>query len=532
MGKEVKNRVSLDASRFTRGTRQVKRNIKQLERGLTIDMKKAARIGSRGVLAVGAATAAAGAGMAIGIKNAIELGARLDHLSTQTGIAAGELRLLEQAFEDNGASASMVGKTVSRLQRRIVKAEQGSKSYADALGVLGLKTQDLINMTPDEQFKTVAAAISQVENQSRKAQAAMELFGNEGAKLMGVFESGAIDSAGASLGAQTEILNRRAADFEKASTLLDRSGNKLQGFFVGISDRVIDTIMPLLERMDAMDFAAMGQNFGDGLERGIRTVIGVFEDGTFGNIVSEALTIAGKNFINVIAHGWTGIFKGAIEAWKAGFLNTLNVFKDGIVKAGLGLKAVILTAISKAIEAIPGIEGSRLGDQALIARREARNFKGAGTLNPKEIARIIQEGFGKGMADMAEFDMFDTSQNKRTLDKLISDAFKAGAPEESFINPFTAPPINQGQGQGQGGTQPSAPSEQERARQVFAAASSLAQIGGGGGVGGVSATESLVDQSKQQTRIQKDTLGVMRELRDKFGQDPFSTMKPQFMRLA
>lgn len=511
MAGEVKTRVSLDASRFTRGTRSIKRNIKQLERGLTIDLRKAARIAGRSIMAVAGAGAAVGAALSLGINKAIQLGARLDHLTDSTGMAAGELRVLEQAFEDNGVSAGQVGKTVNKLQKSIVEASQGLTTYQRAFDTLGLSTENLLKMTPEQQFAAVAKAIDQVEDQSQKAAAAMQIFGRQGAQLMGVFEDGAIDSARDSLGQQTEILNRRAKDFEEASTLLARSGNKMSGFFVGISDRIIDTILPLLNRMDSIDLAEQGQKFGDGLERGIRAVIGAFDNGIFGEIVLESLIIAGKNFLNLIARGWAGLIKGLSMAFiqtGKGMIDTLaagfrNILKD--------LKAGLLTAVADAMVAATGEKGigGVVAAHASIARSEALPRNKEKLLDADEREFKIAEAFLNGLADLEGFDLIDASGNKSALDKLIKSAM--GSVE--VRGPTLGPNITPEQLAALRGSD-ATDTDEARQREIFGAASSLAKIGGGGGVAATTGTEALVDQTKRQTKIQEKQLTFLEKMSD------------------
>jgi hypothetical protein len=521
MGKEVKNRVSLDASRFTRGTRQVRRDIKQLERGLTIDMKKAARIGARGLMAVGAAGTAAAAGLAVGINKAIQLGARLDHMADATGMAAGELRVLEQAFEDNGVAGDQVGKTVNKLQKSITEASQGLMTYQRAFDTLGLSTENLLKMTPEQQFAVVADAISNVDNQAVKAATAMQIFGRQGAQLMGVFENGAIDSARESLGKQTEILNRRAKDFEEAATLLDRAGNKMSGFFVGISDRIIDTILPLLNRMDSMDFAEQGQRFGDGLERGIRAVVGVFQQGTFGDIVRHSLILSGKSFINTIARGWAGLVKGITLGLLQTGKGLVKIIAEGFKDAIAGLKIAVLDMDASLKENALGEDNAF----ATLARSRANlaqtneniRQKNRGAMpNADQRELAIAEAFTKGMADLADFNLIDVSGNEQAIANLIKSAIGSVQPQGQRLVPSITPEqlaVLRGEGEesdGPGNTN----------RQTFGAASSLASIGGGGGVA-MSGTEALVDQTKEQTGILRQSLKVMEQIKEGFGNKTF-----------
>lgn len=525
-GKEAKNRVSLDASRFQRGTSQVRKNIKQLERGLTVDMKKAAQIGKRSILALGAGTAAAAAGITVGINKAIQLGARLDHLSTQTGVAAGNLRVLEQAFEDAGVGADQVGRTISRLQRRIVKADNGSASYKRALDAVGLSTGELIAQKPGEQFETVSRAIAGMSNQSRKAQVAMELFGNQGAELMGVFEEGSLDSAADSLGGQAELLNKNAALFEKASTLMGRAGNKLEGFFVGVADKVVPVIMPMLERLDGLDIAGQGQRFGEGLRSGLRAVLGLFEGGTFGDLVRTELIRSGKIFVNTVARGLLGVVNGLRKFWFEGitsvFKNSVSVLKDGLVASAKAFGAVLLEKIGEALDKIPGFGGKAedLKDAGKALAEEADSgFKNAlKTLEEADPLGDALKGFADGMADLDGFNLIDVSKDKEKMKRILENAIDSVDTNSGAAG--RARGDGGGGGENGGGLptgQPGGKGDKAESAPAFAQASSLARIGGGGGVGGAN---TLVDQTRRQTglleQIRAETKRQTQEIRNGF----------------
>jgi hypothetical protein len=72
----------------------------------------------------------------------LQMGADLDHLSKQTGVAVSDLATLRQAFADNGVDASRVGKSVNDLQRRIADAARGMGEGKQALRDLNLEAAE------------------------------------------------------------------------------------------------------------------------------------------------------------------------------------------------------------------------------------------------------------------------------------------------------------------------------------------------------------------------------------------------------
>lgn len=501
MAKEVKNKVSLDASAFERGTRQVRRSIKSLERGLTVDLKTAAKAGAASILAIGAALAGIGGGIAAGVKSVIDLGGQLSDLSAQTGIAVKDLMILQRAFADNGVGADKVAPSINKMQKAISDAGQGSAGAVDALARIGLTAADLANMSPADQFNAIGNAIAKIESPADRAAAAMAIFGKSGAELLTVFGGGKLDDAASLLGEQAALMEKNANLFDRASDLLGRAGDKVQGFFVGIADQVIPVILPLLERFDKLDLASQGVRFGEAIATGLRVLIGAFQQDTIGQLVANGLQKAGAEFINAIVRGWVGILDGVYGGLVAAATTFRDVVAGGLVGAAQGFGAVLLEVIASALEMVPGLGGAAetvrgvaldLGDKAVSSMQFVGERLAA-------FPADIQDAFGNAMADAAEFNLFDTAdldaQRKAIIDAALAAVPAVGQAAADLLKPATPAGFNL----------PEAGEESAQATgAVTGGVSSLAAIGGGGGVGAIAGVESLVDQSRRQTSLLSD----------------------------
>ena len=140
--------------------------------------------------AVGAGIAAAGAAIVGPILAASKVfadyGSKLSDASARTGIAASALSELQYAAEQTGTDLETVASASQRLSRVIAEAAGGSKSAAEALDAVGLSVDELLALSPDQQFMKVTEAISGLGSQSAKTNAAFELLGKSGTKLLGV----------------------------------------------------------------------------------------------------------------------------------------------------------------------------------------------------------------------------------------------------------------------------------------------------------------------------------------------------------
>ena len=126
---------------------------KQASKGFDTSFSSIAKAGGIAGLAVGAGMAAISAATAAaqkvvaGFSDALDLGGRLNDLSSRTGETAGNLLILERAFQNTGVGADKVGPSINRLQKFIEEAGDASSEQGKTLDALGIKYQDLAGKT-------------------------------------------------------------------------------------------------------------------------------------------------------------------------------------------------------------------------------------------------------------------------------------------------------------------------------------------------------------------------------------------------
>jgi hypothetical protein len=557
MSKEIKNRITLDASRFERGASAVSRASKNMQRSLSQGMGKALKLGAKGMVALGAAGIAAGTAIAVGVKKVVSAGADLQHLSQQTGAAVSQLMVLRQVFKDAGVSSDKVGTTINRLQKSLVDAQSGTGDAARAFADLNLPLDELRKLKPDQQFRRIGAAIAQLDDPAQRAAVAMAIFGRSGAELQGVFAGASFDDAAGSIGTQAKLMEKNAAIFERTSTLLDRTGSKLQGFFVGIADKVVPVILPLLEKLDKLDLAEQGQRFGQGIANGLKVLIGLFQSNLIGAAISESLLLAGQLLINTIARGLAaiavGFGKAFVEYFKQAFAinlkfwpalalsfgqamiaatkSLINIMRDGFFGIATGFAGLIAVGLGKVISKIPG-QGARgrsmiESGQALQRESNQRGDKvrdevralisGVGdafapvgkiiTTDAMAAYGAVADAFLDGFASLEGFDLIDTTESKARLAEIISNALAAGElppvsiPESSRVAAFEPPELTGLEGLGTAAAQP-----------LTGGVSSLASIGGGGGVGGTGIESAIEAGNKLLSQIDRGIRGLSNKL--------------------
>ncbi len=92
-------------------------------------------------------------------KQALDVGGQLNDLSANTGVAVGDLVVLQQEFANAGKSAEDIGPVFGKM----AKSLQGG-SADETIKKLGISLDELKKKTPAEQFRTLGAAINAVQD--------------------------------------------------------------------------------------------------------------------------------------------------------------------------------------------------------------------------------------------------------------------------------------------------------------------------------------------------------------------------------
>jgi hypothetical protein len=479
------------------------------------------------IAAAGAAAMGALAVAAAGVKKALDMGGQLSDIAGQTGLTAGRVMLLRTAFDQAGIGADEVGATINRMQRSLAEATNGTGPAAEALQKLGLSAGQLSGMAPDKAFESIGAALAGIANPTERAAAAMDIFGRSGGKLLTLFgDSGALASAGDTLGAQASIMEKNAGVFDRTSDLINATTTKLQGVFVGLAESIAPAILPLLEQFNKMDFTALGQQIGAAASYFIQAMT----DGSIWSIMGDSIRISLGNAVNYFYRYMVGVFTAIGRYLPENFKNAVAVFSiltkadfwKGMFNAYIGIAsafgAKLLSVIGdglKLFSNIPGIasllEGPMQAISAAGSKLEAQSgaslAAGGDLLGPvfdqvkeriSSTLLSVGEGFMQGFEGAGDvLDLSEVQSNlDGTFDRLANTVETLKAQAQAALPAPNSP----------GGLRAAFGAMEERTggaagnkatnQPLFA--SSLAKIGGGGGFAGAPA---MLDESRKQTRV-------------------------------
>jgi hypothetical protein len=245
----------------------MEKNVKQAGASMKTSFASMAKAGAALALGFGAIKLAV-AGVRSVIDNfgeAIDMGGRLNDLSSRTGETAGNLLLLERAFQNSGAGADKVGPAINKLQRAIVEAGQGVITYKRAFDGLGVSLDEMKKMTPTEQMTLLAERISGIQNPTERSAIAMQLLGRSGGELIPLFRnfSNEMGNAKAELGSLPGIMDKGNGAFDAIADRIAVVKGKFTEFAAGVLSQVLPAIELIVTALSRIDAAAIGMKLAD-----------------------------------------------------------------------------------------------------------------------------------------------------------------------------------------------------------------------------------------------------------------------------
>lgn len=291
-------------------------------------------------------------------KNALDMGGRLDDLTKSTGATAGELAILERAFQLAGSSADMVGPAMGRLNKFMAEAGTGAKAQQDTLNALGLTYQELASKTPLEQMRILAERIGSIGSPALRTASAMDIFGKSGGALVPLFKefNTEVSKAEGQLGSLPSILDENAKGLADMGDVVEALSSKFDEFVVGLiaGTRGARDFSTALADIDSAGF---GQNIGQSLRVAFEQPL--LTSKIIGETLLTGVKVAGNALINASMFAAESFVKtistedyatGIGERIRAGLMEAVNAFNKLLA---FGIEKIFLQPLSN----IPGIVG-------------------------------------------------------------------------------------------------------------------------------------------------------------------------------
>jgi TP901 family phage tail tape measure protein len=119
-----------------------------------------------------------------------EAGDSIGKMSKRTGIGTTALQELSYAAKLSGTSIDEIEVAVRKMQSSVTDAETGLETAKKSFQDLGLSIKDIKSLSPEDQFNRISEAIAGIENPTKRAALAQDIFGRSGTMLLPMLAEG------------------------------------------------------------------------------------------------------------------------------------------------------------------------------------------------------------------------------------------------------------------------------------------------------------------------------------------------------
>jgi hypothetical protein len=259
-------KITADTAGIGRGVNQTEKMLGKLSKSAS---SAAGSLRSLVAIEIGSRLASAFAGAASAAvdyaKRVTESVAAMDDLAQRTGASTDALQGFQVAADLAGVQ-NLEG-ALQKVTVVLGDAANGSESAQKAFANIGLSVDDLMSLSPEDQFRAVAAAIGDIQGPAAQAAAAVDLFGKSGVELLPLFASNLaeIEERAKQLGI---VLS---ADQVSAITEMDDALLLVSKTFDGIIGQVTANLAPVVTALaeEFLTFVESFNGFGGGGGSGI-----------------------------------------------------------------------------------------------------------------------------------------------------------------------------------------------------------------------------------------------------------------------
>ena len=337
------------------------------------------------------------------MQGAFDLGGSLSDTSSILGESAGNVMILQRAFENAGLGAEAMEGSLLKMRKELASTDNFGKASNKTFEKLGLNVEKIKDMKGEQQIQSIAAAIMGLPNASDKAAASMEIFGKGGGKMLALFSDGSgFDQARQQLGGLPALMDRNAAAFDTISDRIGSIKKKSMGLWAGFAEGMLPAADYISGLFDSIDLTGIGQQFG-------RTMMTMIE------------MVKGEKIGDILYNGITSAFQLSVDYGLKAFKHLTNFLITDVV-----------TPVSEAF--------TWMFDKVMLPDRAAResNVQAWGKVfNAIGLGSITGKYIDTNMADIAErYKQGDPDQYIRST--YYTDGVSSAA---EFYKGFTSTPI-------------------------------------------------------------------------------------------
>lgn len=283
-------------------------------------------------------------GAVTAFSDAIRIGGELADLANRTGESAGELAVLQRAFENAGMSGSDVGQMLNRLQRFMIEASEGGKTQTEAMAKLGLSYDQLKEKSPSEQMQILAQRIAAIEDPAQRTAVSMEIFGRSGGALVPLLRAmgDELDTARRQLGSYPEVIDRTNQALDTIGDNFNAISTKTREFATGLMSKLAPGLAEITSKIAEIDAAGFGMMLADYFDKTIRAAAEAYKLGSAIDSVKVAIeAITSGNFSEGLSLMWVTMKVTALNSvneivsnFMAGFMTVRDFIAEMFASGG------------------------------------------------------------------------------------------------------------------------------------------------------------------------------------------------------
>lgn len=179
------------------------------------------------------------------IGQALKAGDELQKLSLQTNITTEFLSEMQFVAERSGVAFKSLERALRTQSMVIGEAQNGARGYVDVLKRIGLESDDLIKMRPEDAFLRIGEALRGLENDTERAAVAQKIFGGRASEVLKITQQGAGAIQSMREEAQKFGLSLSGEQANAMATFADAMTN-LQAAFKGFTRQLAGEAAPVL----------------------------------------------------------------------------------------------------------------------------------------------------------------------------------------------------------------------------------------------------------------------------------------------
>jgi|GEM_PF-4828334 len=277
----------------------------------------------------------------------------VEKTSLKLGVGIEALQELRFAADRAGVAASSLDNGIKFLQKNLGELQDGTAEQVDAFRDLGLSFEDFQGLSPDKALIKAVTALGKMEDQAKKTQTAMALFGKAGTELISLSEEDipALIKRARELGLSvTRTAAKGAAAFRNSLTDL---GGAVTGLSNSLGAKLLPVLRPTVDKLTQFivknreSISSAIATVVDTLASSFKNLLSFISDPNkireFGNAIADGFVRA-KNIVVELLSGITELLKrlGVLErtaseraakarnSFTSGAVNQVNGLADAV----------------------------------------------------------------------------------------------------------------------------------------------------------------------------------------------------------